>query len=411
VNHAELERELPWYVNATASPELRERIERAAPGCEHCADELGELRALRDVLVASEAAAAAPSSALQEGVMRRIEAPAAPRKAWFDLSFLRRNPLAGFAALATVAILALFLVPSFVHTWGGTSTIESPVDSSEGLTGAVGAPAPALPPVMPAPKTVGGVAAFAARSPAQHQRAGTGHAGADAADAAARAGRQLARNGAIGLIVPDVTTALGQIQRLTDAQFGAVTGLEDTAPSAPGESHTARVTVSVPDDRFTHTLGALSALGGVTSRSVKTEDLTDSIVDGDARLRNLRHEETDLLRIMDRSGKISDVLDVEQQLASTREAIEQLDAQQKAMRQRVAYATIVIDLSDEKTTPVAVAGPGTQIAQSWHGAVRALWAFTLIVIAQGLLLVAFAPYLVVLGLVAYFGYRRIARRR
>jgi len=410
VNHAELERELPWYVNATVAPEMRDRIERAVPGCEHCASELGELRALRDVLIASEAAAPSPSNALQANVMRRIEAPGAPRKSWFDLSFLRRNPLAGFGALAAVAVVALFLVPSFMHASGVVSTIESPIDNSEGLTGSAGAPAPAPPPVT-STKTIGGVAAFVARSSPQDQRAGAGHAGADTADAAARAVRQLARNGAIGLIVPDVTNALGQVQRLTDAQFGAVTGLEDTAPSAPGESHTAHVTVSVPDDRFTHTLDALAALGGVTTRSVKTEDLTDSIVDGDARLRNLRHEEADLLRIMDRSGKISDVLDVEQQLASTRESIEQLDAQQKAMRQRVAYATITIDLSDEKTTPVAVAGPGTQISQSWHGALRALWAFTIFVISQGLLLVAFAPYLIVLGLVAYFGYRRIARRR
>ena len=142
----------------------------------------------------------------------------------------------------------------------------------------------------------------------------------------------LARTGAIGLIVPDVSSALAKIERLTQEQFGAVTALQDDAPSTPGEKHTAQATVSVPDDRFARTLDALATLGGVTSRSVTTEDLTDSIVDNAARLRNLRHEEADLLRIMDRSGKIEDVLDVEQQLASTRQSIEELDAQGKAMQ-------------------------------------------------------------------------------
>ncbi len=239
------------------------------------------------------------------------------------------------------------------------------------------------------------------------QSAGTESKAADAVSATQRA---LARTGAIGLIVPDVASALERIQRLTQSEFGAVTGLEDNAPARAGGAHTAQVTLSVPDDRFGATLETLAGLGGVTSRSVTTEDLTDSIVDADARLRNLRHEETDLLRIMDRSGKIADVLDVEQQLASTREAIEQLDAQTKSMRRRVAYATITVDLSDEKTTPVAVAGPGTQIADAWRAALRTLWGFTIWLVAKSLLLVAFAPYVAVLALAAYLIRRRFLGR-
>ena len=136
----------------------------------------------------------------------------------------------------------------------------------------------------------------------------------------------------------------------------------------------------MPDDRFVGTLGALAALGGVTSRSVSTEDLTDSIVDDDARLRNLRREEADLLRIMDRSGKI------------------------------VAYATITIDLSDEKTVPVAAPGPASQLGDAWRAALHRAAGFTLWLAAQAFVLIAFAPYLGLLLLAAYLLRRRLSNR-
>jgi hypothetical protein len=400
MNHAELERELPWYLNATVSPAVRDQIERALPGCASCATELGELRALREALVDIEAQAAGPSPALQGIVMRAIDTPAAPTPARrFNFAWLHSKGFAGSGLLAMVALAAIFILhPTTQRAGEVTAPIVAPAVQDE----------------MSAART---------KSPAGMAAASSAHFGEDvpkvpapapapaSADRAGKTQRSLARTGEIDLLVPDVPAALNRIQTLADTQFGAITGLQDDAPSAPGGTHTAKVTVSVPDDRFTHTLEALAGMGGVVSRSVTTEDLTDSIVDGDARLRNLRHEETDLLRIMDRSGKVEDILSVEEQLASTREAIEQLDAEQKAMRQRVSYATITVDLSDEKTTPVAVPGAGAQLSDAWQGALHSVAACTLLLASMGLYLVAFAPYLIAIALLGYVAYRRIAGRR
>lgn len=397
MNHADLESELPWYLNATLPAPQRERIETSLSTCNGCTSELAELRALSAALIEIEAAAVAPASALCDDVMRRIGAPA--RKPGLDLRFLGSNAAKRWGAVAAAAVAAVIVFPpisrelqqagepnvALVGHIDRAATVQAPIEKRPAF-GAIGT-------------TLSGAAVVRAPSPER-----------DTADAVSAKQRALARTGAIGLIVPDVASALERIGRLTQSEFGAVTGLEDNAPASAGGAHTAQVTLSVPDDRFGATLETLGGLGGVTSRSVTTEDLTDSIVDADARLRNLRHEETDLLRIMDRSGKIADILDVEQQLASTREAIEQLDAQTKSMRRRVAYATITVDLSDEKTTPVAVAGPGTQIADAWQTALRTLWRFTIWLVSKGLLLVAFAPYLVPLALAAYLIRRRFLGR-
>jgi hypothetical protein len=399
VNHADLEFELPWYLSATLPAPQRERIEASFATCDRCTSGLAELRALSAMLVEIEAAASAPSSALFDDVMHRIGVPSGPaRKPWFDPAFLRSNAAKRWGAIAAATAAALIFVQPIAHD------LQRAAEPNVALVGHADRAAAPQAPIEKRPMfgamqagTAAGVSPTAATE-------------SKTADAVSATQRALARTGTIGLIVPDVPSALARIQRLTKSGFGAVTGLDDHAPSSAGGAHTAEVTLSVPDDTFGATLETLAGLGGVTSRSVTAEDLTDSIVDSDARLRNLRHEEADLLRIMDRSGKIADVLDVEQQLASTREAIEQLDAQAKSMRRRVAYATITVDLSDEKTTPVAVVGPGTQIADAWHAALRTLWTFTLWILSKGLLLVAFAPYLAVLGLAAYLIRRRFLRR-
>ena len=399
MNHAELESELPWYLSATLPAPQRERIETFLSTCNGCTGELAELRALSATFAEIEASAAAPSSAFFEDVMRRIGPGAPARKPWLDLAVLRSNGIKrwGAVAAAIVATFVLFApISRELQRASGPDVVPVPLAERA---------APVQAPIAKRPVLFGALNSSISGTAAQS--AGTESKAADAVSATQRA---LARTGAIGLIVPDVASALERIQRLTQSEFGAVTGLEDNAPARAGGAHTAQVTLSVPDDRFGATLETLGGLGGVTSRSVTTEDLTDSIVDADARLRNLRHEETDLLRIMDRSGKIADVLDVEQQLASTREAIEQLDAQTKSMRRRVAYATITVDLSDEKTTPVAVAGPGTQIADAWRAALRTLWGFTIWLVAKSLLLVAFAPYVAVLALAAYLIRRRFLGR-
>ena len=52
-----------------------------------------------------------------------------------------------------------------------------------------------------------------------------------------------------------------------------------------------------------------------------------TIVDEEARLRNLRREEGDLRTLMDKGGKVDEILTVQQNLSDVRGQIEELDAQ------------------------------------------------------------------------------------
>ncbi len=216
---------------------------------------------------------------------------------------------------------------------------------------------------------------------------------------------QLIRTAAISLEVVDVERALKTATALTDEQLGDVIGLNDDTPTSENATHTATMEIRVPQYRFEQMLDALGALGKVRSKSVSAQDVSDQIVDAQARLRNLRRTETDILNIMDRSGNIEQVLNVTQQLGGVREQIERLDAQIQGMQYQVAYSTINITFA----SPVVVTAPTgfAVLAGAWKNALGSLRDFTVGLLSLGLWLVAFSPYLIVLGLLTAFVLHRI----
>jgi hypothetical protein len=211
---------------------------------------------------------------------------------------------------------------------------------------------------------------------------------------------QLIRTGSMSLLVPDVERAVGQLSALAQTQFGDVVSLDDETPSQPGVRHTAQIQLSVPAERFDETMASLAKIGAVQSRSINAENVSDQIVDAQARLRNLRHTEADMLRILDRSGKIPDVLDVTQQIAQVREQIEQLDAQLQSMQHRVTYSTISVAIEDEKSVASAEPSFGTQLGDAWTAALRNVRNVSLKLASVVLVLVAFAPYWLAITVIA-----------
>ena len=112
----------------------------------------------------------------------------------------------------------------------------------------------------------------------------------------------------------------------------------------PGSARVLRGTLRVPGARLTDVLTRLRALGQVTQDQQGAQDVSDQLVDLDARMKSARATEQRLIDLLkNRTGKLTDVLQVEQELTRVRLDIERLDARKVNMTRRVAYATI--DLS------------------------------------------------------------------
>ena len=157
---------------------------------------------------------------------------------------------------------------------------------------------------------------------------------------------KIIRTGTIDLEVTDVPTALMTARDGIRAMGGYV-GASQTANV--DDRPTASITYRIPAARWEDALDLLRRLNGLTSKVVTEQtqavEVTGQVVDLQARIRNLRASEAALQQIATGTTKISDVLEVQQQLTNVRGQIEQLSAALADLQDRAGFATLTATFS------------------------------------------------------------------
>ena len=168
-------------------------------------------------------------------------------------------------------------------------------------------------------------------------------------------GPLITRNASLSVIVRDFDRARGDLDRIATSVGGFIGKL--VASGARGAAPSLNATLRVPSTRLAETLAALKALGDVQHESQNSDDVTQRSADLDARLSNARASEARLKDVLKhRTGRLSDVLDVEREIARVRGEIEQMEAERKNLDSRIAYATVNVELTSERKAE-AVTGP------------------------------------------------------
>jgi len=222
---------------------------------------------------------------------------------------------------------------------------------------------------------------------------------------------QIARTGKVTLFVSDVPNAVKHATEIANQESGAVFSLQSYETGGPDGAPSADMEIRVDASRFDGTIAAIRKLGKVREHTVSAEDLTGDLTDSAARLTNLRRTEADMRNIMDRSGSVGQILNVEEHLSDVRGQIESLEAQLKSMRGRVAYATISVSMEAEAAPAPVEPGAAAQLAAAWSGATHALWATAIGIAAAILWLVVFIPLLAAAAAAVYAVYAFVRRRR
>ena len=221
--------------------------------------------------------------------------------------------------------------------------------------------------------------------------------------------QRIVKTGEITLEVPRVGEAIGRVRALTTELGGYVGGSQ-----AGTLDDSASLTIRIPAARFDDALAALHEMEGeVTAEATREEDVTGSVVDLEARIRNLEASETQYRALLDRATDIEDILVIQSRLDEVRGQIEQLQAQLDQLSELASLATLVV-------TVVPVAAPVEEAASAWDpgaifdSAVAALVGLGQAIAAAGIWLVILGlPLAVVLGIIVWIGLRLApaARRR
>ena len=254
------------------------------------------------------------------------------------------------------------------YTPGTNLRAESRPAAAVGLAVAARERAPSdFPPIRPADVT-----------PAMIIRAGQANIEVDSLEPAVALVRQLARQ-------------LGGYVANTAMQTGR------------GQLRSATLEVKVPANRFDEGLSGLAPIGKLESVNVSAEDVGEEFTDATARMANARRLETRLIELIaTRTGKLKDVLDVEQELARVREEIERYEGRLRYLQAHAALSTLTICVHEP---PPVVGHPGSSVVaeaakQAWRNFV---WLFALVVQSLGIV--------IPLGTVATLGWVAMKRWR
>lgn len=216
--------------------------------------------------------------------------------------------------------------------------------------------------------------------------------------------RQVVRQASVTLLVARLADASAALVRIAEQGGGFV-----AASSTDRQRGESRYVLRIPAPRFHRALEEVEALGQVEQREVRGEDVSEQLVDLRARLRTLERHEQQLLALMDRAARVSDLLAIEQELARVRGEIETLAGRLRVLGERVDFATIEVTVRERPGgVPVRRWDPGatlTKVRQAFLGTVRQVLAATEWVLV---VLGAVTP-LAVLGLGGW-GLRRWLRR-
>lgn len=183
--------------------------------------------------------------------------------------------------------------------------------------------------------------------------------------APAEAGRELIRKGSLRLSVPVVADATASVQALAKGLGGYVGDMQWEAEE--GGRPSAHLTVRVPARHFEALLTAVGSVGRLLHKELTTEDVTAEVVDQKARVRNLKAEEARLLELLKRTGKLSEVLEVERELARVRGEVEGIQSRLRELANLVGLATLEVHLT-ERLPQVGEAGWG--LGEAWASAWR-----------------------------------------
>jgi hypothetical protein len=134
---------------------------------------------------------------------------------------------------------------------------------------------------------------------------------------------------------------------LASAAAAGVGGFVATSSSDLSGTPTpyADLTLRVPSSSLSKVLAEVDGLGKVQQKTLQGQDVTGQVVDLAARIANLESEQVALRQLMGRAGSIPDILQVENQLFSVEQQIEELTAQQDSLAEQVAYSTLTLDMN------------------------------------------------------------------
>ena len=148
------------------------------------------------------------------------------------------------------------------------------------------------------------------------------------------ADRLMVYDASMTLLVPDIGGTLDRLRAMASGMQGYMQDMSERL-----------ITLRIPAAQFNEAIRQVEKLGEVTSLEIKGLDVTEEMMDLDVRLKNTEEVRARLVKLLDKGGKVEDLLSVEKELARVTESLELLKGKIQYLRNSVVYSTLRVHLN------------------------------------------------------------------
>jgi hypothetical protein len=160
-------------------------------------------------------------------------------------------------------------------------------------------------------------------------------------DPLAAASRAIIYNGTITVRVTNVDKAAADVLALVNGTEGFIGADERRSNDRRSE---AKIVLRVPSSRFTATLDAVKGFGKEESRQVSTQDVTEQLVDLEARIANQKASVERVRALLARAQTIGEIVQLEAELSRREAELNSLTGRKNKLDDLAALSTVTVQL-------------------------------------------------------------------
>ncbi len=159
----------------------------------------------------------------------------------------------------------------------------------------------------------------------------------------------------------------------------------------------ANMEVKIPAENFEEFVDGLAEIGTITSKTITSDDITDSYIDVESRIKALETEKETLLGILEKAQSLADVIELQDRISVVRTELESVKAQKQSYDAMVAYSEVHLNINEVERV--------VEVDNTFFGEIKEKLMNNLYDLGDffrelAINLIASSPYIAIIGVVA-----------
>ena len=155
--------------------------------------------------------------------------------------------------------------------------------------------------------------------------------------------RKIVRNAELSLS----TEKYGETIKAVETAVSNISGyIESSSENKYGTYNYLQMTVRVPSDKLDEFLNAIDGVATVTSKSISSDDITNSYADTESHLAALKTEQETLLGLLEKANNLSEILEIQDRLTEVRSNIEYYQSMMNTYNDELSYSTVRMGITE-----------------------------------------------------------------